>query len=106
MGIIRDWAAATGGQQGVPEETGRTLRVALGQMYQGALAQTGGNHGEAEKKLAESIDNDRRFDPYRTDRLVNSFREKYQSGGFLDFADPYLKGGEPVKRWRNPSTGG
>jgi hypothetical protein len=92
MGIIRDWAAATNGQQGVPVETGRALRVTLGQMYQGALAQTGGNHAEASKKLAESIDNDRRFDPYKTDRLVSRFSENYRSGAFLDFTDPYLRG--------------
>ena len=88
MGIIRDWAAATGGQQGIPAKTGRTLRTVLGQMYQEALAETCGNHGDAEIKLVESIDLDRRFDPYQTDRLVSRFRDCYQNGSFLDFEDP------------------
>src|SRR5713101_6212423 len=100
MGIIRDWAAYTGGAQGVPVETTKALRVSLGQMYQDALRQTCGNHGEAEQKLAQSIDNDRRFDPYKTDRLVNRFRDCYQRGAFLDFDDPELKGAPPSNRWR------
>jgi hypothetical protein len=88
MGIIRE--------QGVPAKTGRTLRTALGQMYQAALTETRGSHNEAEVKLAQSIDNDRRFDVYPTNRLVSRFRDCYQTGGFLDLDDdPYLKGGAP-----------
>jgi hypothetical protein len=93
MPIIRDWAVYTGGQQGeAPLETGRILRSTLGQMYQQALNTTGGNQELAEQKLAQSIDNDRRFDAYPTERVVQRFRENYQTGGFLDFDDPYLKG--------------
>jgi hypothetical protein len=95
MGIIRDWAAYTGGAQGIPAETGETLRRTLGQMYRVALNDACGNHEEAEKKLAESINNDRRFDPYPTDRLVSRFRECFRSGASLDFDDPQLKGGAP-----------
>jgi hypothetical protein len=93
--IIKDWAAYTGGAQGIPAETGSTLRKALGTMYQDALNQTCGNHKAAEQKLAQSIDNDRRFDEYQTAPLVERFRQNYQNGGFLDFNDPVLKGGKP-----------
>jgi hypothetical protein len=106
MGIIRDWAAATNGAQGVPVETTIALRVELGQKYRQALHQTKGNHEEAEVKLAEAINFDRRYDAYPTDRLVSRFREAYQNGAFLDFDDPYLKGGpERPCQLRNSRTG-
>ena len=92
MGIIRDWAATGGAQGEAPLEAGKVLRTKLGQMYRQALHQTSGNHEEAEQKLAVSIDNDRRFDAFPTDRLVQRFRENYQTGGYLDFSDPYLRG--------------
>jgi hypothetical protein len=101
MGIIRDWAEYTNGAQGVPAETGNTLRRTLGQMYKTALTQTCGDHGEAERKLAQSIDNDRRFDRYPTDKLVSRFRDCYRSGALLDFDNL-----EPSNRWRNPGTRG
>ena len=95
MPIIRDWSVYTNGAQGEPAETGITLRKELGRLYQQALNRTGGNHDEAEIKLAQSIDNDRRFDQYLTAPLVNSFRDAYRRGAFLDFDDPVLKGGKP-----------
>jgi hypothetical protein len=75
-------------------------------MYQDALTQTYGNHEAAEVKLAESINDNRKFDPYPTDRLVGAFRAAYQNGAFLDFDDPYLKGGpERPCQLRNSRTG-
>jgi hypothetical protein len=101
MPIIRDWHEFTGGAQGIPAETGNELRTTLGKMYKQALNQACGNHGEAEKKLAQSIDNDRRFDKYPTATLVNRFRDCYRSGEFLDFENL-----TPSPRWRNPGTRG
>ena len=95
MGIIRDWAAATGGAQGTPVETTVALRRELGRKYQEALNHSGGNHEVAEQKLAQAIDLDRRYDSYLTDKLVDSFRSAYQNGSQLDFSDPVLKGGQP-----------
>jgi hypothetical protein len=92
--IIRDWATYTNGAQGTAESD-RGLRVVLGKMYQEALDTTGGNHANAEQKLAQSIDNDRRFDQYLTAPLVDRFRDCYKTGAFLDFTDPVLKGGQP-----------
>jgi hypothetical protein len=95
MGIVRDWHAYTDGAQGIPAKTGRTLRTVLGQMYKEALAETCGCHAEAEVKLAEAIDNDRRFDAYKTDKVVDRFRDCYSNGIFFDLEDPVLKGGAP-----------
>jgi hypothetical protein len=95
MPIIRDWNLYTDGAQGTPTETTKTLRLTLGRMYEEALNATGGHRADAERKLAQSIDNDRRYDAYRTDRLVSRFRDCYQNGAFLDFSDPVLKGGQP-----------
>src|SRR5260370_36850307 len=98
MGIIRDWAAYTGGAQGVPAKTNETLRKTLGQMYQGALTEANGNIEEANNKLAESINNDRRFDQYPTDRLLKRFNEYFGNGAFLDFEEPYLQERAPRPR--------
>jgi cation transport regulator ChaB len=101
MGIIRDWAAYTNGAQGVPTKTTHELRSTLRNMYKDAFNQACGNQAEAEKKFAQSIDNDRRFDNYPTEKLIARFRDCYRSGAKLDF--DHL---EPSDHWRNPGTRG
>jgi hypothetical protein len=94
MGIVRNWSQYTNGAQGTTQNDNE-LRVELGRLYQVALDKTCGNHGAAEQELAKSIDQNRMFDAYQTAPLVDSFRNAYKYGSYLDFSDPVLKGGPP-----------
>jgi hypothetical protein len=69
-------------------------RLTLGQAYTHGFHLAQGNREIALGHVEKIIDRDRRFDAFKTDRLLERFEQCRGTGGFLDFDDPYLRGGE------------
>jgi hypothetical protein len=82
----------------------RDLAVALSQMETLARQKTNFNQPEAKEKMREWLENDRRFDSYDPDRLIERVRNcKYRGMSWDTLDDPQLfRGGEPrpLDRWK------
>jgi hypothetical protein len=81
----------------------RDLAVTLTRMADLARERTNFHQGEAKTKMAEWLQNDRRFDGFDPDRLIERVHQCRYNGATLDLTDPQLKrGGEPRPgdRWR------
>jgi hypothetical protein len=68
----------------------------LGTMQAEALRRCNFNQSEVHGEVAAMVRNDRRFDAYDPDRLVEKAWKVRNSGGRLDLDDPYIRrGGQP-----------
>jgi hypothetical protein len=79
------------------------LTRTLGEMEYLARQKTNFNQVEAKEKMREWLAQDRRFDGYDPNRLIERVHEAKFSGAQLDLDDPQLrKGGQPrpLDRWR------
>lgn len=81
----------------------RDLTATLAEMEYRARQLTNFNQTEAKQKMQEWIANDRRFDGYDHQRLVERVQLSKSNGAALELDDPQLKkGGQPRpldRRW-------
>ena len=86
------------------ERNQNDLARTLNQMEFHARQTTNFNQNDAKDKMREWLANDRRFDGYDPERLIERVRDCKYRGAVLDLDDPALqKGGEPRPldpRWR------
>jgi hypothetical protein len=79
------------------------LRSTLGEMNSWARQRSNFDQGEAKRQMVEWLGQDRRFDAFDHDRLVERVRLCTSNGAQLDLTDPQLrKWGEPRpldRRW-------
>lgn len=74
----------------------RDLILTLSQMETQARQATNFHQGEAKQKMAEWLAQDRRFDSYDPERLIDRVQLHKHNGAQLDLTDPQLKrGGQP-----------
>src|ERR1700694_4222315 len=93
MGIIRDWANYTGGQQGVPAEASQGLSKRIAGIFQDCMARTNSNRDQALERLQQEVLYDRHFDSYDPKRLAERVNDVWQEGRSFDWDDSYLKRG-------------
>lgn len=71
-----------------------SLTQTLQQMAEHAINKCNGNQVKAfEKVLPEYISQDLRFSGWKPERLSETVQKCRDNGSYLDFDDPYLKGG-------------
>jgi hypothetical protein len=73
----------------------KDLSVTLREMERESRIRSNFDQGAARQKMAQWLSQDRRFDGFDKNRLVERVTECRQSGGVLDLTDPTLRGGPP-----------
>jgi hypothetical protein len=68
----------------------RDMQETLAKLHRHTLDRCNGNQVEAQQKMTELVQQDRRFDGYQPDRLVSRVQECWGHGAKLDLEDPSL----------------
>jgi hypothetical protein len=73
----------------------RNMAATLQEMHRVSLWRTNSNQGEARELFRNYLKDDRRFEGYDKDRLMDAVTRCRSNGAALDLQDPYLfKGGQ------------
>ena len=72
----------------------RDLTATLAEMEYRSRVTTNFTQSEAREKMTQWLSQDRRFDDFDKDKLVQRVQECRQAGAVLDLDDPVLKGQE------------
>jgi hypothetical protein len=79
----------------------------LSEMHMRARDKAKFNRDVARGIMSDWVQQDRRFDAYDPQRLVDRVQQRSASGGVMDLNDPFLrKGGQARDGWKQPGTAG